>query len=301
MTDDDLSTKLEALTDVRPEPADPAAQVLLRVKHKQRRRRGASALLTAAVATAAVLAVGPVLNAVHAARSEPGVAGSPAATPSAVLGGTPSASVSGGTPSTSVPGSTPSASVPGGVPSAGPSTGTQSGDHKTVMPAPWSAEAITKLPDANAYLPYKAYYIAKGTIPTERWAVVSFSAHGCLVGDEGAANSFGRPYKCFSDWRAGQRSAFALAQGYTKEKGGQKVASTLVMGAVSADARKVRLSVAGKRYTADAVATPSSNRLRFFAVVIPKKDLTVISVSVTPLDAAGNLADAVTGVPAGQP
>lgn len=292
MTDDDLGTKLEALTDVRPEPADPAAPVRLRIKHEQRRRRGASALLTAAAATAAVLAVGPILNAVHAARSEPGVAGSPAVTPSVVLGGTPS---------TTVPGSTPSVGVPGGVPSAGSSTGTQSGDHKTVMPAPWSAETFTKLPDANDYLPYKAYYIAKGTIPTERWAVVSFSAHGCLVSDEGAANSFGRPYRCFSDWRPGQRSAFAMAQGYAKEKGRQKIASTLVMGAVSADARAVRLSVAGKHYTSDAVATPSSNRLRFFAVVIPQKDLTLTSVSVTPLDAAGNLAAAPTGVPAGQP
>lgn len=290
MTDDDLSTKLAALTDVRPEPADPAAPVRLRIKHKQRRRRGASVVLTVTAATAAVLAVGPVLNAVQAARSEPGVAGSPTATPSLVLRKTPSA-----TP----PGERPSTSVPRGFPSAGPSTGTPPGDHKTVMPAPWSAEAVTKLPDANAYRPYKAYYIAKGTISTEKWAIVSYSAKGCLLSEEGAANSFGGQYKCFNDWRPGQRSAFALAQGYTKEKDGQKIASTLVMGAVSADARTVRISVAGKRYTADAVATPSSNRLRFFAVVIPKKDLTV--TSVTPLDAAGNLADAPTGVPAGMP
>ena len=289
---DDLSTKLETLTDIRPEPADPAAPIRLRIKQKQRRRRGTAVLVTAAGATAAVLAVGPVLNAVQATGSEPGVAGLPTATPSHGPGATPSASAPVGTPSTG---------VPSGAPTGGPSTGTRSGDHKTVLPAPWSAEALTKMPDANAYLPYKAYYIAKGTIPAESWAVVSFSPHGCLVTDEGAANSFGRPYRCFSEWRAGQRSAFALAQGHTKEKGGQKITSTLVMGAVSADAREVRLSVAGKRYTADAVATPSSTRLRFFALVIPKKDLTAGSVSVTPLDAAGNLADAPTGVPPGQP
>jgi hypothetical protein len=76
-----------------------------------------------------------------------------------------------------------------------------------------------------------------------------------------------------------------------------KIDAVLVIGAVSVDARKVQVrTTAGQVYTADAVATPVSERLRFFAVVIPKKDGKVASIK--PLNSNGLLADAPTGLPA---
>jgi hypothetical protein len=248
---DDLSTKLAVLTEDRPEPADPAAPVRLRIKRRQRRRRATVAVVGTAAATAAVLAAGPFLGSLRS--SEPGVAGFAA------------------------------------PPTAAPSY---------VMPEPWSDEVFTKKPDAGAYKP-KAYYIAKGTIPTESWAVLAFSEHGCMVTDEGPANSFGRPYVCFSDWRPGQRAAFQVVTAHTKEKSTTKVDATLIFGAVSEDARNVVIKAAGQTYQADAVGTPASGKLRFFALVIRQKDAKV--AEVTPLDAAGKLADAPTGVPTGIP
>jgi hypothetical protein len=267
---DDLSTKLAVLTDARPEPADPAAPIRLRIKRRQRRRRGTAAVLVTAAATAAVLAAGPVLGAVRSGGVEPGVAGFAPPPPST-------------TPST-----TPS----------GPTTPTPTGDHSTIMPLPWSDEAFTKMPDANAYQP-KAYYIAEGEISTESWAVLAFSQYGCMVTDEGPANSFGRPYVCFNKWRPGQRSNYHVVQAHAAEKNATKLDATLVIGAVSAEARMVHVKVGGKTYVTDAVGTPASDRLRFFALVIPKKDVKI--TSVTPRDGAGWSVDAPTNVPTGMP
>ncbi len=264
---DDLTAKLAVLTDDRPEPADPAAPIRLRITRRRRRRRTTAVVVATAAATAAVLAIGPALGSFRSASNEPGVAGFAPSIPVQTL------------------------------PTAPPSTA-GTGDHKTVMPPPWSAEVFTKMPDANAYLP-KAYYIAKGTIPTENWAMLAFSRYGCMVSDEGPANSFGRPYVCFNEWRPGQRARHHVVQGHQKEKDAAKADQTLVFGAVSPDARKVVIAAGGKTYTADAVGTPATARLRFFALVIPRKDLRV--TAVTPLDATGQLADAPTGVPTGMP
>ncbi|MFI7061170.1 hypothetical protein ACIBL3_09325 [Kribbella sp. NPDC050124] len=167
-----------------------------------------------------------------------------------------------------------------------------------VMPAPWSDEVFTKLPDANAYKP-RAYYVAKGTIPTESWAMLAFSESGCMVGDEGPAVSFGRPYVCFNEWAPGQRASHHVVQGYAKEKNAAKIDQTLVFGAVSPDARRVQVNVGTKIYTADAVGTPATNKLRFFALVIPRKDIRITAVA--PLDATGKLAAAPTGVATDMP
>jgi hypothetical protein len=270
---DDLSTKLAVLTEARPEPADPAAPIRLRIKSRRRRRRGYAVVVATAAATAAVLAAGPVLGSIRSSGNEPGVAGFG---PSIPVQTTPT---------------TPPAVEPATPPSASPT-----GDHKTVMPAPWSDDVFNKRPDANAYPP-RAYYIAKGTIPTETWAVIAFSNWGCMVTDEGPATSFGRPYVCFNEWKPGQRVNHHVVQGYTKEKGAAKIDQTLVIGAVSADARKVVIKAGGTTYTADAVGTPATDRLRFFALVIPRKDIRINEA--TPLDAAGKLADAPTGIPTG--
>jgi len=263
---DDLSTKLAVLTEDRPEPSDPAAPIRLRIQRRRRRRGAAIVVGSAAAATAAAVAIGPLLGSLQSAGSEPGVAGFAA-------------------PTVTVPTVAPGSPVP--PPVWYPLTPPPGGDHSTVMPPPWSAEVFTKMPDANAYQP-KAYYVAKGTIPTESWAMLAFSQTGCMVSDEGPANSFGRPYICFSEWRPGQRAAFHKVQGHLKEKDAAKSAHTLVFGAASADARKVVITAGGKSYTADAVGTPATDKLRFFALVIPRKDLKV--TAVTPLDAAGQLA-----------
>ncbi len=280
---DDLSAKLAVLTEARPEPADPAAPIRLRIKRRRRRSRTTAVVVATAAATAAVLATGPVLGSFREAGNEPGVAGFAPSIPVQSLQTTR-------TPT----GTAPTGAAPTGtVPSAA-----VTGDHKTVMPPPWSAEVFTKMPDANGYLP-KAYYVAKGTIPSESWAILAFSQYGCMVSDEGPANSFGRPYVCFNDWKPGRRASHHVVQGHQKEKNGAKIDQTLVIGATSADARKVVITAGGRTYSADAVGTPATDKLRFFALVIPRKDLRV--TAVTPLDAGGKLADAPTGVPTGMP
>lgn len=266
---DDLSTKLAVLTEDRPEPVDPAAPIRLRIQ-RRRRRRGAAIVVGAAAVTAAAVAIGPLLGSLHSAGREPGVAGFAPPVPTQPRIAT--------TPKPYVPQTT--------------------GDHTTVMPPPWSAEVFTKLPDANAYRP-KAYYIAKGSIPTEDYGVLAFSRQGCLVTDEGPATSFGRVYVCFDDWKPGQRSDFYVAPAHSKEKSDQLLDFTLVVGATSADARKVQIRSAGKTYTTDAVGTPATDQLRFFSFLIPKKDAKV--TSVTPLDAAGKPAAAPTNPPTRQP
>lgn len=261
----DLSTMLAELTETRPEPADPAVLVRLRIKRRKLRRRSTAVVLVTAAATVAVLAARPVLGAMRGrAAGEPGVAG---VTAMPTVDRTRLVKVV--------------------------------KDYREGQQAhlpPWSAEVFTKLPDANAYRP-KAYYIAKGEVSTESWSVLAFSDNGasagCLVADEGPATSFGRPYQCFDEWPNGRRSNFMAAQGFVKEKSTPKIDAVLVMGAVSVDARKVQIrTTGGKVYATDAVATPVSKRLRFFAVVIPKKDAKV--ASIRPLDATGRLADAPT-------
>ncbi|TCC49722.1 hypothetical protein E0H75_15440 [Kribbella capetownensis] len=267
MTDDDLTTKLSVLTDDRPEPADPAAPIRFRIKRRRRRRRGAAVVLTVAGVTAAALAAGPLLNSMR--PTEPAVAGFGAPSPASVQPSTPLL------PSTiTTPGSTPS--------TRSGTTPIPTGDHHKILPAPWSAERFTKMPDANAYRPH-AYYVAKGTIPTESWAVLVYSREGCLVTDEGPAVSFGRPLICFNPPHNGTHW---VVQGHGKEKGSAKIDATLVMGSAPIGARKVRIVAGGKTYTTNAVATPATDTLRFFAIVIPRRDLKITSVQ--PVNAAGH-------------
>lgn len=256
---DDLSTKLAVLTDDRPEPADPAAPIRGRIKRRQRRRRGAAAILTVAGVTAAALAAGPLLGSMR--PTEPAVVGFGTPSPASIQPSTPQLPSTMTTPIT---------------------TPTPAGDHKKVLPPPWSAERFTKMPDANAYRPH-AYYVAKGTIPTESWAVLVYSREGCLVTDEGPAVSFGRPLICFNPPLDGTHW---VVQGHGKEKGSTKIDATLVMGSAPIGARKVRITAGGTTYTTNAVATPATDTLRFFAIVIPHRDLK--GTKVQPVDATGH-------------
>jgi len=256
---DDLHTKFAVLTDARPEPSDPAAPIRLRIKRRQRRRRGTAAVLVTAAAVAVSLAAGPALGALRSGPADSaGFAGPPTVSPTA-------------------PPSTPSARA-----------------QSKVLPPPWSDKKFTKMPDANAYRP-AAYYVAQGQIPTESWAILSVD-DACLVADEGKAVSFGRPYDCFYDWPAGRTVNYTVTQAYAKEKDSPKVDHSLVLGVVSIEARQVRIVAAGNTYLTDAVGTPTTDHLRFFAIEIPKRDLKV--TSITPLDAAGRPAPAPSNPPA---
>lgn len=218
---DDLGTKLAVLTDDRPEPADPAAPVRLRITRSRRRRRGTAAVLTAAAIAAVALTAAPLVNATRSAGGDFEVAGS------------------------------------------------------------------------------DAYSIARFKIPTESFDVLAFSRQGCIATDEGPANSFRRLYTCFEQWKPGQRSAYYAAPAYDKEKGNHKLDFTLVVGAVSADARVVKVIAADQTYTADAVDTPATDQLRFFAVLVPHKDAAV--TAVIPLDSSGWVAAPPANPPTHQP
>ncbi len=278
---DQLKDSFAALTDARPEPADPVIGVRQAIARRRRRRQGGVVALCAAATVAAVIAV-PALGSLQSSQQEPGVAGFAAPTSPTVPTASPTPTAS---PAPHTPGAPDSPRVPesSGYPSlsTAPPLG---GDHRQILPAPWSAAAYTKMPDANIYLPNKAYYIAKGTISTESWAILAFSRRGCLVSDEGPATSFGRPYLCFDPPNVGK---YDVVQGYTKEKSGIKLDATLVIGSAPITARSVRVKAGGKTYTAPAVATPATDRLRFFALVIPKRDLKVTAVE--PLSAAGKV------------
>jgi hypothetical protein len=179
-----------------------------------------------------------------------------------------------------------------GPPTAQPSTAWSQEETK-VLPPPWSDKKFTKMPDANAYRP-AAYYVAQGKIPTESWAILSVD-DACVVADEGSAVSFGRPYDCFYDWPAGRTVNYSVTQAYAKEKNSSKVDHSLILGVVSIEARRVRIVAGGKTYLTDAVGTPTTDHLRFFAIEIPKRDLKV--ASITPLDAAGRPAPAPRNPP----
>lgn len=287
MTDhdfDDIADRLTRLTEPRPEPADPAAPVRVRINQRRRRRAGL-AFAGVAATTALAIMTGSTLAGALSGNRDPGVAGfAPSTGQTPTPGGTPSTPGSGtGTPENATGTATP------GTPSGGPTPGVSQGpsqpsvDHKKVLPAPWSAKPFTKMPDANAYRP-RAYYIAEGQVPTERWALLAFSTENCLVADEGPPSSFGVPYVCFPKATA---KSFHVVQGHNREKGTVKIGHSMVFGVAPITARKVRITAqGGVSRLADAVATPATDKLRFFGVVIPKNDLR--PVTITPLDAAGN-------------
>ncbi|WP_327634323.1 hypothetical protein OHB24_30615 [Kribbella sp. NBC_00482] len=244
---DDLGAKLAVLTDERPEPADPAAPIRLRIKRRQVRRRTTAAAVCAAAATAAVVVASSVLGSIRSA--EPGVA----------------------TPSTS----------------PAPKMGTEQLDFRyTPLPEPWSDKpAFTTQPDSLKYAP--AFYVASGSIPNESWAVASYYSSGCLVvTDEGPAKAFGGTKDCFyENWQPDQRAKYRTIPAVVPNLS-SPIHFTMVMGAVSAEARKVRITAGGKTYTTDAIGTPNSSRFRFFAVVVDAAESQI--TAVTPLTATGH-------------
>jgi hypothetical protein len=262
---DQLKDRFDVLTDDRPEPADPAIQVRQSIGRRRRRRSGLAVIACAAATAAAVIAV-PALGSLRSTTDQPGVAGF-----------APS-------PSNPIPQATKT--------TEGPSLTPATTDHHRVLPEPWSDEVFTRLPDANAYAPYKAYYVAKGKIPTENWAMLVYSTQNCLVGDEGPAGNFGDPHYCFDRGSGGKSGGeYVVLQGHTKEKSTSKIDATMVLGTAPIGARAVRVKAGGKTYTAPAVATPSTDTMRFFTLVIPGRDL---EVTATAVNQAGKSIGALT-------
>ncbi|MET9272354.1 hypothetical protein [Kribbella sp. NPDC003557] len=249
MTDDpnrrpeDLGAKLALLTAEHPEPTDPASPVRLRIKRRQVRRRTAAAAISAAAVAAVVVVASATLGSFRSA--EPGVATTTSPVPTRAMQ-------------------------------------TQHLDFRyTPLPTPWSEEpAFTTQPDSLKYAP--AFYVARGSVPNESWAVASYARSGCLVvTDEGPAKSFGGADVCF-DPNGQQRAQYRAIPAVIPNLS-SPLRLTLVMGAVPADARKVRITAGGKTYDTDAVGTPNSNRLRFFALVVDAAASEV--TEVTPLTA----------------
>lgn len=244
---DDLGAKLALLTDERPEPADPATPIRLRIKRRRLRRRTTAAVVCAAAATAAVVVGSSVLGSTGSA--EPGVATS----------------------------------------SPRPKQGSNNADFSyTTLPEPWSDEpAFTKQPDALKYAP--AFYVSRGSIPNENWAVASYYSPGCLVvTDEGPAKAFGGAKACFyENWQPDQRAQYKTIPAVIPNLSSARH-FTMIMGAVSAEARKVRITAGGVTYVEAATGTPNSSRLRFFAAVIDAAESDI--TAVTPIDAAGKVA-----------
>jgi hypothetical protein len=142
------------------------------------------------------------------------------------------------------------------------------------------------------------YFVAGGTEAGEEWNALSTPVErmgGCLVV---APQTLNDSFVCFGDWTNPTKRADWFASGlHLGEKPNYaQLDRTLVHGAASIAARSVRIETAdGKTYTTDAVATPTSKKLRFFAFVVPQRDAEI--TAVTPYDENGEVADPPRDMP----
>lgn len=126
---------------------------------------------------------------------------------------------------------------------------------------PWSAVSVT----TPTWLPDNSFLVAQGRARGPAWQVVSARlAHdeqGCLL--KADADSMGDTHGvCFDTWPVGQTTQLRTWPLSDTQQ--------LAVGAVSATARTVEVQLSdGTTVTADAVATPSSDVLRYFAVPVP--------------------------------
>ncbi len=168
------------------------------------------------------------------------------------------------------------------------------------MPSPWSDQVVTgpadgsrgwMLPDHGWLLPNVPYLVAQGTTQEGNWRVVATSLGaddpGCLVEYDGAV--FDRFSSCFDLWPAGEPAQWDTWTSTTAP------AVSVVLGAVGPDARSVRVSLEdGTQLVTDAVATPVSQDLRFFAIAVPTSSKVAEARGIT---AAGELSAPPPGLP----
>ncbi|GAB3403119.1 hypothetical protein [Flindersiella endophytica] len=263
-----LRNDLQDLADLPTAPVDPTPEIHRRVRGVRRRRTAGVAVLAASAVAAVALVAGPTLGAIRSTGSEPGYAGSPRAT-----------------------------NTTRGTPSSGPTAIPTTPPPSFRLPEPWSDRKFTKEPERNIYRPI-GYYVDEGRVQGRDWGVLAFSddgtSPGCLAVEPQEAFD---PYFCYNYWPAGRRANWSTANAHAGPKPNPDLLpATLVMGAVSVEARTVDIKVAGKLYHADAVGTPASNRLRFFAIVVPVVDAS--PGEVTPRMANGDVAPPPVGLPA---
>ncbi len=151
------------------------------------------------------------------------------------------------------------------------------------MPSPWSDEIVTGAGDGSHRLAYALpgvhYLVAQGTTHEGTWRVIATKMadddRGTLI--EYGGDVFGHWFGYgFGRWPAGQPVQWETWRGTTAPR------VSLVLGAVGPDARSVRVSLEdGTQRVTEAVATPVSQDMRFFAVAIPASSKAVEVHGVT--------------------
>jgi len=147
------------------------------------------------------------------------------------------------------------------APQAPLANGSGSEPSSSAMAKPWSDVTI----NTPAWLPDPAFLVTEGRSPEGPWQVVSArlaaDEEGCLLkaDPESMAKTRG---VCFDTWPTGAADQYHTWPLTTTD--------ALIVGAVSAEARTIRVELTdGTTITTDAIATPSSDTLRYFAVAAP--------------------------------
>lgn len=161
------------------------------------------------------------------------------------------------------------------------------------QPSPWSDLEVPDDRTGDLFVvPGTAYLVAEGTAGGAQWLASSSDLAtdnpGCIFV---RSDALFRTMQggCFDTWRTGQTAR------YSKFTGERDPQFAVIAGAVSTEARSVTLTFSdGRTASAEAVATPSSSELRFFAVAVA----TPVDIdSVEPIDADGQTAPPPPNLP----
>lgn len=142
--------------------------------------------------------------------------------------------------------------------------GSAVGTEGAVTPEPWS-DVVVATDQSKLPLPGSAYLVAEANTADGDWRAASFQpaddSHGCLV--EIAAGVIATPSgTCFDAWPVEK------AVQWDTWRGGPDSDYILILGATGMDARSVRVTFEGGAvYRTEAMATPTSDDLRFFALM----------------------------------
>lgn len=171
------------------------------------------------------------------------------------------------------------------APEATVADGSPSEPASSAMAEPWSDVAIT----SPEWLPNDAFLVTEGRSSDGPWQVVSArltaDEEGCLLTADPASMAKTRGV-CFDKWPTGDAAQYYRWPLTTTD--------VLIVGAVSAEARTVRVELAdGTTVTTDAIATPSSDTLRYFAVPTPTSSVK----DVAGFTAEGELSSPPPGLP----
>lgn len=180
-------------------------------------------------------------------------------------------------------------SPPGEENQSGVATGGPDGE----QPSPWSDVEVPDDREGDLFVvPGTAYLVADGTAGTAQWlaasADVADDSHGCIfVRSEALFETM--QAGCFDTWRTDQSAR------YFRFTGDREPQFEVIAGAVSTEARSVTLTFSdGRTASAEAVATPTSAELRFFAVAVPSP---ANIDTVEPIDADGQIAPPPPNLP----